>query len=166
VAGEEQAVLRRLVTRIVLAGVAVFAVIQLVPYGRAHRNPPVRAEPAWDSLSTRVLAARACFDCHSNETEWPWYASIAPVAWLIQWDVEAGRQALNYSEWDRRQKAGAESAKTVQKGEMPPWYYTLFQPKARLTPAEREALVRGLAATFGREHGREGEEEKERSPRD
>ncbi len=158
--------LRRLVVGIVFGGVAVFAVIQAVPYGRAHRNPPVRVEPAWDSPSTRALAKRACFDCHSNETEWPWYASVAPVSWLTQRDVEAGRRALNYSEWDQRQKEGAESAKTVQKGEMPPWYYTLFQPKARLTSAEREALVRGLQATFGRGPGREGEEEKERSPRD
>ena len=51
--------------------VAMFAVMQLVPYGRAHTNPPVIAEPAWDSPRTRELAARACFDCHSNETKWP-----------------------------------------------------------------------------------------------
>lgn len=158
--------LRRLVRGMVLAGAVVFAAIQLVPYGRAHRNPPVRAEPAWDSPSTRGLAVRACFDCHSNETEWPWYANVAPVSWLIQRDVEEGRRAVNYSEWDRRQEEGAESAASVEKGAMPPWYYTLVQSKARLTPAEREALVRGLGATFGRGNGPEREEGEERKSRD
>ena len=57
-----------------------FLAIQLVPYGRTHTNPPVTAEPAWDSPQTRALAVRACFDCHSNETVWPWYTSIAPIS--------------------------------------------------------------------------------------
>jgi hypothetical protein len=51
--------------------------MQLVPYGRAHTNPPVTGEPTWDAPGTRALAKQACFDCHSNETEWPAYAHIA-----------------------------------------------------------------------------------------
>ena len=60
---------------------AAVVVMQLVPYGRDHSNPPVTAEPNWDSPETRALFKRACFDCHSNETVWPWYAYVAPFSW-------------------------------------------------------------------------------------
>lgn len=119
--------------------------IQAVPYGRAHSNPPVRREPAWDSPATRTVAVRACFDCHSNQTIWPWYSNIAPISWLVARDVGEGRRKLNFSEWDRPQEEAAEAVQTVQKGTMPPWYY----PWARLSAAEREALIRGLSATLG-----------------
>jgi mono/diheme cytochrome c family protein len=105
----------------------------------------VRREPDWDRPETRSLAVRACFDCHSNETRWPWYASVAPASWLVQHDVTEGRREVNFSEWNRPQKEARESAKTVRKGEMPPWYY----PWARLSSAERRDLVRGLEATLG-----------------
>lgn len=64
---------------------------QLVPYGRDHANPSVRDEPSWNSPETRTLAERACFDCHRNETDWPWYSHVAPVSWLVQRDVVQGR---------------------------------------------------------------------------
>ncbi|MBI4636021.1 MAG: heme-binding domain-containing protein [Candidatus Rokubacteria bacterium] len=141
--------------RVVLQGTTIGVVllllaIQTVPYGRHHANPPVRMEPAWDSRETRELARRACFDCHSNETIWPWYANLAPVSWLLQRDVDAGRTTLNFSEWNRRQREARESAKTVRQGEMPPWFYKVLRPYARLTREDRQALIRGLDATFGR----------------
>ncbi|MCX7782465.1 MAG: heme-binding domain-containing protein, partial [Meiothermus sp.] len=77
----------------------VLLAIQLVPYGRDHQNPPVVAEPPWDSPQTRALFVRACADCHSNQTRWPWYSHIAPVSWLVQRDVEEGRSKLNLSLW-------------------------------------------------------------------
>ena len=141
-----------------LAATAVLA-MQLVPYGRDHTNPPVAAEPQWDRPETRALAARACFDCHSNETAWPWYAHIAPASWLVQRDVDAGRRELNYSEWNRRQKEAHESAKTVRKGEMPPWFYAWPGTPARLSAAERAALIAGLDATFRGTRGRGEKEE-------
>lgn len=124
--------------------------IQLVPYGRAHANPPVAAEPIWDSNQTRDLAVRACFDCHSNETVWPWYSKVAPVSWLVQRDVDEGRDELNYSEWNRAQE-GEESAEKVREGSMPPRTYLLTHPDARLTDAEFAMLAEGLTATFGDE---------------
>ena len=66
--------------------VVLFGLIQLVPVQRT--NPPVVAEPPWDSPETRALAVRACFDCHSNETVWPWYAYVAPVSWLVAHDTD------------------------------------------------------------------------------
>ena len=142
---------------VLLAG---FVVIQAVPYGRDHDNPPVIAEPAWDSPQTRELAVRACFDCHSNETVWPWYSNVAPVSWLVQRDVDEGRSELNYSEWNRPQE-GEESAETVRERSMPPRVYLLTHPEARLNDSQLAALASGLAATFGDEGGDEGDEGEE-----
>jgi hypothetical protein len=125
---------------------------QLVPFGRDHDNPPVAAEPPWDSSVTRELARRACFDCHSNETHWPWYSNIAPLSWLIQRDVEAGRDELNWSEWDFDSEGG-EAAETVIDGSMPPGSYSILHPQARLTDQEIDALVAGLVATFRSDDG-------------
>ena len=135
--------------RIALGLVGAFLAIQLVPYGRAHTNPPVTGEPAWDAPATRALARQACFDCHSNETEWPAYASIAPVSWLVQHDVDQGRAALNFSEWTRPQKEAKEAAKEIREGEMPPAAYKLIHAHARLSPADRDRLARGLMQTVG-----------------
>ena len=143
--------MRRFIFWLGAALIAAIGAIQLVPYGRGHTNPPVRQEPAWDRPQTRLLAVRACFDCHSNETVWPWYSNVAPVSWLIQRDVDEGRRALNYSEWDRGQKEARESAKSVRKGEMPPWFYVLPGTSAHLTPAERSTLIAGLELTLGSE---------------
>jgi mono/diheme cytochrome c family protein len=126
--------------------------IQLIPYGRDHTNPPVLAEPAWDTETTRELAVRACFDCHSNETEWLWYTNIAPISWLSQHDVDEGREKLNFSEWGRHQDAD-EAAETVREGSMPPFPYPLTHPAARLTDTELDTLARGLQATLGGEGG-------------
>ena len=130
----------------VFAGAVLLAVIQLLPFGRDHANPPARTEPLWDTPETRELTVRACFDCHSNQTVWPWYSNVAPLSWLIRWDVVRGRKELSFSEWDRPQREGRKSGAEVRKGSMPPWYY----PWAKLNAAEREALIRGLDATLGR----------------
>ena len=135
-------------SRIGLGILALVIALQLVPYGRAHTNPPVIAEPSWDAPGTRELARQACFDCHSNETAWPVYASIAPASWLVQHDVEDGRAALNFSEWSRPQKEADEASEVVRDGEMPPRAYTLVHGHARLSPADRDRLAQGLARTI------------------
>jgi len=132
---------------LVLVGALV--AIQFVPYGRDHVNPPVAGEPAWDSTQTRALAKQACFDCHSNETEWPRYSTVAPISWLVQHDVVEGRAVLNFSEWQRPQEAAKEAAEEVLEGEMPLRTYQLMHAHARLTTAERERLSRGLERTLG-----------------
>lgn len=141
--------IRRIIVGTLALAIAVFLLAQLVPYGRDHSNPPVLAEPEWDSPRTRELAERACFDCHSNETEWPWYSHIAPNSWMVQRDVDRGREELNYSEFGPDSDEADESAETVLDGEMPPWYYELAHPEARFSDAERDELVQGLIRTFG-----------------
>lgn len=141
--------------RIFLIGLAVvvggFLLIQLVPYGRDHSNPPVVNEPNWDSPQTRELALRACYDCHSNETVWPWYSNIAPISWLVQRDVDEGREYLNFSEWGggREGEEGEELAEVIEEGEMPPAQFLITHSEARLTDDEKQALMRGLQATAG-----------------
>lgn len=137
---------------LVVTGGAVLGVLllaQLVPYGRDHANPPVIAEPRWDTAATRALAKRACFDCHSNETRWPWYASVAPMSWLLQAHVDEGRRVLDFSEWTRGYEEAGESGETVRTGEMPPRSYVLLHPEAKLSDAERRQLAAGLDATLG-----------------
>lgn len=140
---------RRFLKPLMLGALALAAGIQLVPYGRNHTNPPVTGEPQWDSPATRELAKRACFDCHSNETVWPWYSHVAPVSWLVQRDTDEGRRKLNFSEWNKPQKEADEAAKSVREGEMPMWIYLPTHPEARLTDAEKQALINGLEATMG-----------------
>ena len=126
--------------------------IQIVPYGHARTNPAVRKEPAWDGPATRELAVRACYDCHSNQTVWPWYAKMAPVSWLIQNDVEDGRRKLNFSEWDRPQREARAVTRRIQRGSMPPWYYVMMHSQAKLSDAEKQALVRGLQTIVTQDH--------------
>ena len=122
--------------------------IQLIPYGRNYTNPPVLTAPQWDSPRTSELFARACADCHSNETVWPWYSNIAPMSWLVQRDVDEGREKFNTSTGG----GGAdEAAEKVIDGEMPLRQYTLLHPAANLATSEKQELIQGLLATFGGE---------------
>ncbi len=133
-----------------LAGIVVLGgALQLVPYGHTRGDPAVRREPAWDSPRTRDLTVRACYDCHSNQTVWPWYASVAPISWLLQSDVETGRRRLNFSEWDRAQRGARPQGleRRINSGSMPPWYYLLMHSNAKLGAAEKQALRDGLERT-------------------
>ena len=122
---------------------AVFVVLQLVPYGHDHGAPATTKRAQLDPAAAR-LARGACMDCHSNQTTWPWYSNVAPMSWLIQGDVDEGRAALNFSEWDRPQEGTEELIEVVEEGEMPPLTYTLLHPDARLTDEERATLIAAL----------------------
>jgi hypothetical protein len=143
----------------------VFILIQLIPIDRT--NPPVIAEPNWDSPQTRDLVARACFDCHSNETDYPWYSKVAPMSLLVAHDVEEGRSKLNFSEWGSFDEAD-ELLEVIQEGEMPPLQYKLIHPDSRLSDDEKALLEAGLKATLAKsgvsadelnEEGEEGEDD-------
>ena len=128
--------------RIVLAVVIALVGIQFIPVNRS--NPPVEEEvPA--SLEVKAMLKRACYDCHSNETIWPGYSQVAPVSWLLAWDVGEGREELNFSTWNRysqkkRTKIIKEIWEEVQEGEMPPWFYLPLHPDARLSDSDRSLL--------------------------
>ncbi len=129
--------------------VGIFVLMQAIPYGRTHSNPPTTEEPRWDSPRTRELAKRACFDCHSNETRWPWYADVAPMSWVVQRDVEAARNVINFSAWHVHYDTAPYSGASVLSGNMPPTKYRMAHPEADLTRAEMIELARGLDETLG-----------------
>ena len=110
-------------------------------------NPPVTAEPKWDSADTRELARKACFDCHSNESKYPFYAYIAPFSWLVKNHIEEGRENLNFSEWKNDVDID-EIADEVNNDEMPLWDYKLMHSESRLTESEKNRLILGLTKTF------------------
>ena len=128
--------------------------IQLVPYGRNHTNPPVVKEFQWSSPAAKQVAQRACYDCHSNETVWPWYSSVAPISWMVTRHVEEGRQAFNFSDWQgivhndegRVEEGTDDMVDAVRNSEMPPESYLLIHRNAHLTATERQTLIGALEA--------------------
>ena len=143
---------------IAAVGVVVigFGLMQAVPYGRDHANPPVTGEPTWSSDATRALMVRACYQCHSSEVQYPAYASIAPTSWAVQRHIDEARGAINYSQFATDPGEADETIQVIRDGSMPPAYFTRFgiNPGAKLTDAERDALIAGLEKTPGMAEGR------------
>ena len=123
--------------------IALAALLQLVPVKRD--NPPVKDEvPAPQNV--KAILERACYDCHSNRTVWPWYAYVAPVSWLVTKDVRDGRKEVNFTEWpmfdqDEQDHAYKHIAKQVERRGMPLSNYLLMHPKAKLSDEDRRVLV-------------------------
>ena len=125
-----------------LLGLAGFVAIQLVPYGWRHPNPPVEEAARWPDAESEALARDACYACHSHETDWPPYSYVAPMSWLVRNDVEAGRDELNFSDWD--ESDADDAAEAVADGSMPLSRYTLLHPDADLSDDERRILIDAL----------------------
>ncbi|MDR3672177.1 MAG: heme-binding domain-containing protein [Holophaga sp.] len=127
--------------------VLVGVVIQFIPVSRT--NPPVEGDIPTPPEVKAILRA-SCYDCHSNETVWPWYSRVAPVSWLVSSDASEGRGRFNFSTWNRydpqRQAAlRARIIREVRGGDMPPWYYTIKHTGAKLDAGQR-ALLEAWAA--------------------
>ncbi|MGH7539406.1 MAG: heme-binding domain-containing protein [Gemmatimonadota bacterium] len=125
--------------------------IQFVPVRRT--NPPVRAEVEAPQDVEAVLR-RACFDCHSNGTEWPWYSRVAPASWLVARDVHKARDDMNFTEWpasdpDEVADLIEEIGEQIERDAMPPKRYRLLHPEARLSAQERQLLVDWSLAAGG-----------------
>jgi len=121
--------------------VVVIIGIQFIPVERT--NPPVQSDidaPA----NIKAILKKACYDCHSNETNWPWYSKVAPISFLIVSDVNDGRKHLNFSEWgnytDKTEKVKEEIWEEVREENMPPWMYRVSHKEAKLTPEEKNLL--------------------------
>lgn len=132
------------------AGIGVGVIFVLIQIFQVdHTNPQVRAEPKWDSPRTRELAKRACFDCHSNETNWPLYSYVAPFSWRVYNHVYNGRRHFNFSDYPLGTKEPEEAIEMIQKGEMPLSDYLILHSEADLTMLEKAELIKGLQKTFG-----------------
>lgn len=148
------------VGRMAVTGVVVLLAIQALPMGRDHTNPAISGEPAWSSPRTRELMVAACYSCHSNEVEWPWYSNVAPMSWAVSDHVDEGRDAVNFSEFATDPGDADESIEEILDGSMPPAYFTRFglHPEANLSPSERSELIAGLRATPGFGEGEHDDE--------
>ncbi|HEX5043710.1 MAG TPA: heme-binding domain-containing protein [Candidatus Polarisedimenticolaceae bacterium] len=140
--------MRRWLRILLLGALVLVAGIQLVPVDRS--NPPEQGVVPAPPPVLAVLQ-RSCFDCHSNQTRWPWYAYVAPVSWRVADDVHEGRKELNFQEWNRasarkRARVAAKVWDEVQEGKMPLPNYLRMHPEARLSEEDR-ALLRGWAET-------------------
>ena len=132
-------------TKWLLPIAAGLVAIQLVQFPRT--NPPVSGELAAPA-EVKAILRRACYDCHSNETTWPWYSAVAPASWVIHRDVSEGRRRMNLSSWadyaedpgTRAQKLD-EIRKAVVSGDMAPRYYLALHPRARLSESDRATLL-------------------------
>ncbi|HUZ00936.1 MAG TPA: heme-binding domain-containing protein [Thermomicrobiaceae bacterium] len=140
---------RKWLPRWAAMAVLLFAAIQLVPFGHGHSAPPVVHEPVWNTPQTRQLAVDACYDCHSNQTQWPWYSNVAPISWLNQLDVTLGRRALNFSDWNAHPISASRIDRSIQRGSMPPFFYTPLHRSAQLTAAQKQQLIQGIEASLG-----------------
>jgi hypothetical protein len=137
---------RRFLLSAGLGLLAVAVLVQLVPYGRDHTNPPVTQDAPWPDGRARELATAACYDCHSNQTRWPPQSQVAPFSWLLTRDVAQGRDELNFSTWDEDDGEADDAAEAVADQSMPPRRYVLVHPDAALDEVERQVLVEALEA--------------------
>jgi hypothetical protein len=120
----------------------LFVLIQLVPYGHDHSNPPVANPFRWTDQRAAAIARASCYDCHSDRTRWWWATKIAPMSWLAHRDVSKARGIVNFSDWSGTLSA-AEMSHALTSN-MPPRQYTLIHPGAKLSDAEKQALLDGF----------------------
>ena len=121
--------------------VVVLIGIQFIPVERT--NPPVVSDIDAPSDVKNILR-KACYDCHSNETNWAWYTKIAPASFLAIKDVNEGRENLNFSEWGnytgKTEDIKKEIWEEVREEKMPLWQYRIIHSEAKLTPEEKNLL--------------------------
>jgi hypothetical protein len=144
---------RRVVVPVAVTLLVVFGLMQLVPYGWRHSNPPVVDAAPWPDAASERIARTSCYSCHSNETDWPWYSYVAPMSWLVRMDVDRGRDEFNFSDWDEGDADDA--VEMIEEGSMPLSRYTMIHRDARLTDAERDTLVAALLAMGGDDRDRD-----------
>lgn len=131
-------------------GALVVALIAAQFVQPERTNPPADPAASFEAVAkppheVAAVIGRACRDCHSNQTVWPWYSRVAPVSWLVARDVKEGRAKLNFSQWNiyspemTRIKMG-EVCDEVKKGGMPPIYYLPLHPETKVAPAEVSAV--------------------------
>ena len=136
---------------LIIVGIAILA-IQLVPVDRS--NPEITSDFSGPQKVKEILK-RSCYDCHSNETEWPWYSYVAPVSWLVSHDVIEGREELNFSDWKHFEKDAdiiEEIYEETEEGEMPLPKYLFTHPGAKVSEEEMLILKDWARTTGHSEH--------------
>ena len=150
-----------MIRKIIYAAIAVFVIIQFIPVERD--NPAVEGAIS-APVEVQAILSRACYDCHSHETKWPWYSYVAPLSLLVAHDVHEGREHLNFSRWQtyaaKFQKHKMEDIwEQVSEGNMPLWFYIPLHPEAKLSDADLATLQAWATAGTAPDSEMEGERE-------
>ena len=147
---------RRIILVVLGLGIVGFLAMQVFPIGLIFSstirdpNPPAAAPVTWASVESEAIARKACYDCHSNETVWPWYSNIAPASWLITHDVNDGRAVLNFSDHNTEEyHFDPKDIAWHVHNDMPLWFYVPLHPESRLSDEEKEILIQGMVDTHG-----------------
>lgn len=122
--------------------VVILIAIQFVPVERSNPAVTMNVQAPAD---VQAVLRESCYDCHSNETSWPWYSKVAPLSWLVAHDVKEAREHINFSEWDTystkdQREIAEEVYEEVEEGKMPLGIYLIMHRDARLTDSDRASL--------------------------
>lgn len=122
-----------------IALVIIIVGIQFIPLEQT--NPPITSEISAPE-NVKVILKKACYDCHSNETNWAWYTKIAPASFLATKDVNDARKHLNFSEWnvDKENKYKEEIWEEIREEQMPPWQYKIMHSESKLSQEEKNII--------------------------
>ncbi len=138
------------------AGLALVVLFVAAQFYRPEKtNPPVDASQSIEAHAqmtpeVEAILKRSCYDCHSNETRWPWYTNVAPSSWFVIDHVNEARRHLNFSDWmkvkRRTNKPDPEGqleeiTEQVEEGEMPLESYLLLHPDAKLSDQDKKVLT-------------------------
>ena len=132
--------------------IVLLVVLVIIQFFRIDKiNPPIDAtinliQVVEVPTTVQEILNSACFDCHSNETAYPWYTNVAPLSWWIKDHIDEGRDELNFSEWGsysdkRRLHKIDELGEMVSEGEMPLKSYVIAHREADLSDAQRNTLL-------------------------
>jgi hypothetical protein len=151
--------------RLLAGGLLMLAAAQLV---RIPRTNPAIGNALAPPVAVKTVLRRACYDCHSSETAWPWYTGVAPISWLAYRDVAQGRMRLDFSNWGAYVEDPETAINKLEKirrqaadAEMPPWYYRLLHPEAHLSAADRQILASWANEEISRLRRAEAREQRE-----
>ncbi len=131
-------------TTILAALLILFCLIQIIPVNRV--NPEFDVKYDFEApMEVKEIVVNSCYDCHSNQTDWPWYSYVAPASWLVVYHVEEGREELNFSEWlkqpaEKRQEIKKEVIEEIEEGKMPLSGYVKMHPTTEITDEKLQIL--------------------------
>jgi hypothetical protein len=140
--------------RILIVGAILCSLLSVV-FPVDHTNPPITGEIK-APVEVMSILRRSCYDCHSNETVWPWYSYVAPMSWLISDDVQVGRKHMNFSEWNsysvkEQRHTRKECGEEIEEGEMPLWFYVPLHPNSEMLPKDVETILAWSKGTLHKE---------------
>jgi hypothetical protein len=125
--------------KVLIVLVIIIVGIQFIPVEQT--NPPITSEISAPE-NVKTILKKACYDCHSNETNWAWYTKVAPASFLAAKDVNDGRKHLNFSEWniDKENKYKEEIWEEIREEQMPPWQYKIMHSESKLSQDEKNII--------------------------